>query len=100
MVSFFTYLIGGAWIIKHWKVIVTVLVVLTLLLLIRHRRKKARLAAYLALPVIYVGNKSTHVYHCPACSSIANLSPANTVHFRAADEVRRFGYSPCNICKP
>lgn len=100
MFSFFAYLFGGVWIAEHWKIIAAALVVLILLLLIHHRRKKARLAAYLALPVIYIGNKSTHVYHCPACSSIANLAPANTIYFRAVDEVRRFGYSPCNICKP
>lgn len=100
MFSFFAYLIGGVWIIEHWKIVVSVLAALILLIVIHHRRKKARLAAYLALPVIYIGNKSTHVYHCPACSSLANLAPVNTIHFRAVEEVQRFGYSPCNICKP
>lgn len=100
MASFFAYLIGGVWIAEHWQIVVAVLAALILLIVILHRRKKARMAAYLALPVIYVGNKSTHTFHRPGCSTLSSLAPANTIHFRTVDEVRRYGYSPCNICKP
>lgn len=100
MFSFFATLFSAVWIAEHWQLVVAVLAALILLAVILHRRKKARIAAYMALPVIYVGNKATRTFHRPGCSKLSSLAPLNTVHFRTVEEVQRFGYSPCNICKP
>lgn len=100
MFQFIAILVSATWLVDNWPIVVAVLVVVVLLIAARISQKRAARAAYLALPVIYIGNKSTHVYHCPQCEKLNSLAAANAVYFRTVDEVRRYGYTPCNICKP
>lgn len=100
MFSFIAYVVGAVFVARNWPYVVAALVAIIAFLMYRHRKKKKQLEAYLALPVIYVGNKSTHTFHRPGCSKLSSLAPANTVYFRVVEENRRYGYTPCNICKP
>lgn len=100
MLTFFSAIFGAMWIQENWKTIVAVLVVLVVLLIYYRQKKKQRRAAYLALPVIYIGNSATRVYHRPSCQKIAGLSQQNAVAFRTQEEVIRSGYAPCGHCKP
>lgn len=100
MFSFIASFIGVVWLMEHWVEVLIVFVLLIACILIVHHNRKKRREAYLALPVLYVGNKSTHVYHLPSCKYVAGLAPFNTVLFRTQDEVVRSGYSRCNVCKP
>ena len=74
---------------------VAVFIALIVFLVIRHRKKRA---AYLALPVLYIGNKASKVYHIPSCNQIQNIGLMNVVQFRSSNEVIRAGYRPCNHC--
>ena len=100
MFSFFAALFSIAWIMEHWLIVVGVIVVVIALIVFFIHRKKKRLAAYYALPVVFVGNKATRVYHYPSCAKVSNLARANAVYFRSAAEVDRAGYKPCSICNP
>lgn len=84
----------------NWPYIVAVLAVLIILFIVLHIRNKRRREVYLALPVLFIGNSSTHVYHTLSCSKASGLSPNNAVAFRSLDEIRRSGYTPCRYCKP
>ena len=48
----------------------------------------------------YVGNSSSLKFHLPSCSSVADMSPDNQVHFDTREQALEAGYSPCQRCKP
>ena len=88
------------WISEHKTLFfagLAIFLILIISLILRRRRKRA---AYLALPVIYIGNRSTKTYHTPGCRMLSNISPANLVAFRIKGEPERMGYSRCGNCKP
>ncbi len=100
MFSFIATVFSAVWIVENWKIIVSVLACIIILLIVHYKNKKKRLAAYLALPVLYIGNKTTHTFHSLNCPKLSSLAPSNAIQFRAAEEAQRYGYTPCNVCKP
>lgn len=98
--NFIFSLVAITWIVEHIKEVLIGLAVLILLIILLavHHRKRRR--AYLALPVMLIGNRSTKVYHDPYCRKLSGANPANLVGFRLEREVARSGYSPCAICHP
>ena len=74
-------------------------VIIGLVIILAVRRKKAR-EAYLAMPVLWIGNAGTKVVHSVACNQVANIARENRVAFRTAAEVQQAGYKRCNICNP
>ena len=91
---------GAVWIQEHWQEVLIGLAVLIVFIIYMCAKRKKRQAAYLALPVLYIGNKSTRTVHRLNCPKISNLSQQNTVAFRSVEEVQRSGYTPCGHCKP
>jgi len=100
MFTFFATIFSAIWIQEHWKEVVVGLIVLVALISIIRIRKKRQREAYLALPVLYIGNRSTRVFHTLSCPKIENLAPENSVPFRSRLEIQRMGYKPCSHCKP
>ena len=94
-VTAFTYLWD-----KYKTIIVAVFCLIVFLIVRAVVKNKQRRAAYLALPVISIGNASTKTYHCPSCRQIENANRNNLIAFRHPSEPVRAGYKPCNICKP
>lgn len=46
----------------------------------------------------YIGNKNTHKFHLPSCSTLPN--PENRVYFKTRNEAVNAGYVPCKRCNP
>ena len=88
------------WVQEHMTTVLIVLGVLVALLAWMFWRRKKRRDAYLALPVLYIGNSSTKVYHSRSCPLAAKIQPQHRVAFRMQGEPDRAGYSPCGSCKP
>ena len=87
MLSFLSPLLIGAAIVFLLAVIIGV-------------RSKKKRAAYLALPVIYIGNKQTRTYHRTSCRTLSDSNKSNLVAFRHPQEPIKAGYKPCGTCKP
>lgn len=84
----------------NWpRLIGGIVVIVGLVIFLAVRRKKAR-EAYLAMPVLWIGNAGTKVVHSVACNQVANIARENRVAFRTAAEVQQAGYKRCNICNP
>lgn len=52
-------------------------------------------------PVVraFVLNTSSHKYHAPGCSSVANIKPENRQDFTGTvEELEAMGYEPCGRC--
>ncbi|MBQ1790158.1 MAG: hypothetical protein II008_08275 [Oscillospiraceae bacterium] len=100
MFEFLASLTVIVWIQKHPALTICILVSVIAIIIALHNRRKARIQAYLALPVQFIGNKSTKVFHCLNCSQLSNVAPINRIAFRLPDETVRAGYRPCGICSP
>ena len=100
MFSFFATVFSVVWISEHIKEVLIGLAVLLLIIILICSRRKKRRAAYLALPVRFVGNRSTKTYHAPGCPKLTQIAPANMVAFRLENETVRMGYRPCGTCNP
>ena len=48
----------------------------------------------------YVGNKNSHKFHYPWCSSVADISEKNKVTFSSREEAVSEDYVPCKRCNP
>lgn len=46
----------------------------------------------------YIGNKNSHKFHRPTCSTLPN--PENRVYFSSRDEAIDQGYDACKRCNP
>ena len=100
MLSFLATIFSIKFLVENWQVVLAVLVALIIIIIMISRSRKKKRAAYLALPVLYYGNRSTCTYHTTRCSKLEDVNPVNLVAFRHPDEVKRAGYKPCGICKP
>lgn len=49
---------------------------------------------------LFIGNRNSRRYHCPECSSIKEMKPANRVELFDMVEVDLGGYTPCGKCHP
>lgn len=49
---------------------------------------------------VYIGSKSSYVFHRKNCRGIKNMNPENRVEFTSKKEALLQGYSPCRSCKP
>lgn len=49
---------------------------------------------------IYIGNKNSHLFHFPSCSSVRRMSDKNKISFQSRDEAIGQGYDPCTNCNP
>ncbi len=49
---------------------------------------------------LYVGNKSSLVFHYSNCPGVATMSQKNKVEFDSRKEAVRAGYTPCSTCNP
>ena len=100
MFSFFATIISAAWIAQHINEILIGLAILVLIIILSARRKRKRRAAYLALPVQFIGNKATKTYHAAGCPQLPKILPENRIAFRLPAETARLGYRPCGTCSP
>ena len=100
MFTFIATIFSAKFLIENWKIILAVVVGLIIVIVLIVKNNKKKRAAYLALPVIAVGNKTTCTYHRCDCSAVKGANPLNLVAFRYQEEIRRSGYKPCGICKP
>ena len=98
MFSAIATVIGVSWLIENWKIVLVIAVLIILLIILAVRKKKKRTAAYMAMPVICIGNRETRVYHMPSCRFLHNANKSNLVYFRTNDEIRRSGYKTCGSC--
>ncbi len=50
----------------------------------------------------YIGNRNSHVFHYPDCSSVSDMKEKNKIYFEDAtrDEIIEQGFRPCGRCKP
>ena len=51
-------------------------------------------------PAVYVGSKSSKVFHRADCVHAKRINPANLVTYASAEEARRQGKRPCQTCNP
>ena len=51
-------------------------------------------------PAMYVGNKSSHVFHYAYCGGVATMSEKNKVEFDTREDAVKAGYTPCSSCDP
>ena len=49
---------------------------------------------------ILIGNKRSHVFHLPACTSVADMKEHNKIPFASREEALLAGYRPCRRCNP
>ena len=98
MFSFFATILSVTWLLNHLTEILIFCAALVALIIYIAVRNRKRRAAYLALPIIYIGNRETRTYHNTYCHTLKNASKANLVYFRTKDEVSRSGYKPCGTC--
>ena len=64
----------------------------------RQMSKNKKYRKYLALPVLWVGDKASKVYHRNECELAEKIIPENRVVFRRAEELT--GYHKCPYCNP
>lgn len=100
MFSFIATVVSVAWIMEHQTECLITLAALVALIVFLVERKKKRRAAYLALPVRFIGNTQTKTYHRTDCPHLAKVQSAHMVAFRLESEVDRLGYQPCGACHP
>lgn len=100
MFGFFAAIFSAAWISKHLTEVLVALVALILVIILMVRRQRKRRAAYLALPVQFIGNRATKTYHAAGCPQMAKIIPENRIAFRLPAETVRLGYRPCGTCSP
>lgn len=100
MFTFFATIFSVKLLAENWKMIALILLVLLVFIVVLAWRRKKRRAAYLALPVIGIGNRSTHVYHRCDCPKIQSAGPLNLISFRHPNEIAKSGYQPCKYCNP
>ena len=100
MFSFIATIISAVWIKQHLVEVLIGLAVLILLIVLLVRRQRKRRAAYLALPVQFIGNRATKTYHAAGCPQMAKIIPENRIAFRLPAETVRLGYRPCGTCSP
>lgn len=100
MFGFIATIVSLAWIAEHFALFLSILAGLVLLIIFIVHRSRKRRRAYLSLPVIFIGNKATKTYHVTDCSQLSKAAPLNLVAFRLRQEVIRYGYKPCSICRP
>lgn len=50
--------------------------------------------------IIYIGNRKTHKFHWPGCSSVKQMYGSNMVEFATRDAAVNAGYVPCQRCHP
>ena len=98
--NFIFSLVAVVWIIEHIWLVLGIIAALIVLIIVWAVIQKKHRRAYLALPVLLIGNKSTKIYHDPYCRKLSNAKASNLVGFRMEREVTRSGYSPCAICRP
>lgn len=48
----------------------------------------------------YIGNKRSHVFHKPSCSSVSQMNDYNRVYFESRQAALDKDYSPCGRCHP
>lgn len=67
-------------------------------------RNKAKIPTYSAdngkKDPLYIGNKSSHVFHYAACSGVTNMKETNKVKFTSREDAIDAGYTPCSSCNP
>lgn len=96
MFTFFAAVVSLVWIQQHLALVIGILAAIIILIIyFVHRRR-----AYLALPVLFIGNKATKTFHCLDCPQLARVIPQNKVAFRLPAETARMGYHPCGTCSP
>ena len=78
---------------EYWPYIVGGIAFVVLLIVLAYRKEAKQ-------PYTHIGNRSTKTYHLRSCRTLSNVAQSNLVGFRSADQARRKGYKPCNICKP
>lgn len=100
MFSFFATIFSLVWIQQHLPLVIGIVAAIFVLFVFLIRRHRKRIRAYLALPIMFIGNKATRIYHCADCPQLARSIPQNRVFFRLRQESERLGYSPCQICHP
>lgn len=100
MLGFFASIFSVVWIQKHLALVLCVLAALLILIVFIIHRRRARRSAYLALPVQFIGNKSTKIYHTLDCPQLAKVAIINRIAFRLPEETKRLGYKPCGYCAP
>lgn len=100
MFSFIATVISLAWIREHLVLVLAVLAVLIALIVFLVIRSRKRRRAYLALPVLFIGNRSTRTYHASGCPQLARINRANLVAIRTQQDVARGRFSPCGTCRP
>lgn len=59
-----------------------------------------RLDALARSRVRVVGSRTTSVYCLPTCRHARRIADENQVGFGSAEEARRAGYRPCQVCRP
>lgn len=94
MFNFIALFAGFIWIQQHPALTAAIAIGIIAFIAWLIRRRKA----YLALPIIFLGNKTTRTYHTRSCTQLKQISPLNLVAFRQPKELR--GYKPCSLCKP
>lgn len=100
MFSLIAYIVSFVWIQQHLAIVLIVVAAIILLISIRIHNNKKRRAAYLALPVQFIGNKATKTYHAAGCPQLPKILPENRIAFRLPAETARLGYRPCGSCSP
>lgn len=51
-------------------------------------------------PTVYIGNRSSHIFHNPDCDGVQTMNPNNQIEFESRDEALGQGYTPCPRCNP
>ena len=98
MFSAIASVVAIKWIIEHWIISAAVFVIIVALVVMAGKKRRQRRAAYMALPVLYIGNRDTCVYHSTSCRTLEKANRSNLIAFRTIDEVKRSGYKPCGTC--
>lgn len=48
----------------------------------------------------YIGNRRSHVFHRPSCSSVTQMNRSNRVYLESRQEAIDKDYTPCGRCHP
>ena len=48
----------------------------------------------------YTGNKNSHIFHRPDCSSLNRTAEKNKIPFDTRQDALDAGYTPCQRCNP
>ncbi|MBF0504617.1 MAG: hypothetical protein HQL14_05890 [Candidatus Omnitrophica bacterium] len=51
-----------------------------------------------AAVMVFVGNKSSMIYHKADCRLVASIKSDNIVKFATEADAKKAGYKPCSIC--